>query len=1453
MPSNLPPEIKSGLVSLRRRIRRIQLFRGLLRTASVVLGGLLLIVALDFFLAPLPAWARAGLFFAWLAAVTIASILFIFRPLLTRISLVRLARWLEDRHPEVQERISTALELSDHPEGISPELLDDLSQEAATDIRAFDPREEVQTKRVRKSLWPAAVALVALLVLVAVWPREMGRLLTRAVSPFSGLGNAGAFRFEIEPGNVELLEGDELKIDLTYTGSLRKPLELVIDKDGQILTESLQPSRSEGDTHQYSYTVYSAEAGFKYSARVASSESDRFEVKVYPQPRLLEPVVTLQYPPYTEWPDREMSLGNGIQALAGTEVTVKGRFDTPLEEGELLFDEKPFGEVILESNARGTNLTWSEILKPGLEGPATVRVKHRLGRTLDGARFQLQATEDPAPIVKILTPVQREFQVKPNEQVIITYDVIEGIGLSKAEIELEVEGKPVEPLLELLPERLDLEGGNQWEGEAMIFLGSLVQQYKGAREFRMRLALSDNRPTDLEGPGVGHSEWLEFKLDQNAESLVRQELHEQDSDLRETIEKAVRDIKEAQNEMREAKAELNQEEITERTEKALAKAREKVQEAQTDLSELSERMKQGIQEHRRDEVEEAIAKLEEARKSVETTPLQDTPEGRQSELDNALRESDEAVNDLQQLRLDIQKDHPKMEALAELQELAQRQEELARQAAEKEPDDQWKNEQRQMKEEIRQKVQESPEAKAAAMESQAQRAMDLSKEAEALAESQDELSKLNEQTEPSTGKMTKEQLKEAIAREQREVVNEARQELNEAKRDQQARAEDLPKAIEEARKAAEKTSQAKPGEAAESAHKAAKELDKGAKDSPSQEALQKKQEKLADALDALAEGKNEEAQAALEEAREILNPREVAQALAEEQKKVVEEAGQELSEAKTNKEARAEDLPKAVEQARQAMNEARQNKPGEAAEAAKQASEELAKGAEESPSQKSLQKKQGKLAEAFEALTEGKTAEAQAALEEAQNTLHPDDVAKALAKAQEEIVKGAREELADARKAQEPRAEDLPKAVGQAQAALDEAKKADAQGAAEAAQKASQELSKGAEESASQKSLQNQQESLAEAFEALAEGKTDEAFEALEKMQSERMSDALGEALAREQEAVVEGTKAELGEARKAQEDRANDLPEALAQAEAALEGARESKPQTAAEAAQQASRELTKGAEASPSQQALQEKQQEIAEALQDLAEGRAEEALAALEQMQTDRAGELAQSIEEIAPVEGDPLSQARQEAKSGAQKAAEASSSQQAGKNPQASQQHQQSSKQFDAAQKSLERAAKQLASQAQQTAKQPGNPGSAPAPGDAMAEALQKSAEAASSQDAQNAASKAQAAADALGQAAREARSNMKQGTKPGDAMAQANEPGEPGKGNQPGEETKEGMRQAQGDQGVPPELAKLGISATDWEKIQATMKTDVSGSRRAVIPEDYRGLVKKYFEQVSKKQ
>ena len=93
-------------------------------------------------------------------------------------------------------------------------------------------------------------------------------------------------------------------------------------------------------------------------------------------------------------------------------------------------------------------------------------------------------------------------------------------------------------------------------------------------------------------------------------------------------------------------------------------------------------------------------------------------------------------------------------------------------------------------------------------------------------------------------------------------------------------------------------------------------------------------------------------------------------------------------------------------------------------------------------------------------------------------------------------------------------------------------------------------------------------------------------------------------------------------------------------------------------------------------------------------------------------------------------------------------------------------------------------------------------------------------------------------------------SMQSGQKPGPKGK--GEPGPP-KPPTPGESDKpdDGPRLPTPDPGVPPELAKLGVSLKDWEKLKEMMRSDVAGNEASGIPEDYRNLVKKYFEEVSR--
>jgi hypothetical protein len=229
----------------------------------------------------------------------------------------------------------------------------------------------------------------------------------------------------------------------------------------------------------------------------------------------------------------------------------------------------------------------------------------------------------------------------------------------------------------------------------------------------------------------------------------------------------------------------------------------------------------------------------------------------------------------------------------------------------------------------------------------------------------------------------------------------------------------------------------------------------------------------------------------------------------------------------------------------------------------------------------------------------------------------------------------------------------------------------------------------------------------------------------------------------------------------------------------------------------------------------------------------------------MQAERAGELAGAIAQMPQAEGSgPMNEARDASRQGGEQAKAAAENGQQGKQQEAAGRHQQSASHLQRGADALGRAAEEFARGAEQAKGQQREPHRAPIPPSDLADAFQSAAKAAGEKQGTEAASQASEAADALSRAAQAARQGM-QGQ--GLGQSKPGQPGMPQPGNQAGEHPEEGDRTPEVDPGVPPELAKLGISAADWEKIQATLKSDVGGGAGAGVPEEYRGLVKKYFE------
>ncbi|MCC6227465.1 MAG: hypothetical protein IT195_13815, partial [Microthrixaceae bacterium] len=224
----IPEEIAATLRGLIYRMRRVILLRGLCTVAAVWIVALLGGMAVDAGLVLFSQWTRWLLALCFYGCVGWAVLRFILKPLSTTFSLAGIARVIEMHHPELQERISSAVELitsRDDP-GIrgSDALIAELVREAQADALLVRPRQEISLKALRRPVAVAAGAFVILLALTVAWPRQTVRLALRTSAPFLNLPNVRAADLVVEPGDTVLCAGERLRVNV---GVGAKPVDAI--------------------------------------------------------------------------------------------------------------------------------------------------------------------------------------------------------------------------------------------------------------------------------------------------------------------------------------------------------------------------------------------------------------------------------------------------------------------------------------------------------------------------------------------------------------------------------------------------------------------------------------------------------------------------------------------------------------------------------------------------------------------------------------------------------------------------------------------------------------------------------------------------------------------------------------------------------------------------------------------------------------------------------------------------------------------------------------------------------------------------------------------------------------------------------------------------------------------------------------------------------------------------
>ena len=364
----------------------------------------------------------------WTVGVIAVAYLWWWLPLRKPLELVRVARWLETHHPELDERVSTVLEVSSHGDsGMSAQLIGQLAKEAAASLDDINPKVEVSTRRARHWLWPATALLAESgAALFALWPDPTARHVVRALVPTSNLGNA-AGRITVTPGSIELIEGDSLQITARHSAGPATRLELILH-----LTDGTSTTAADGTRATMARSIRSAgpTGHFEYEVRSGRETSDRFKVTVWPEPRLTDPRVKLEFPAYTGWAPREQALGDGVSC-------------DQRHQGRIAIQTQHAGRIRASGDRRGSRRSdTSSNARPmaapvprdgRLKRPATAWAAwcSNTGSAANSKPrdFPIESLADTPPEVKWLSAMQKETRLRRDDLLEMGYEVTDDVGL----------------------------------------------------------------------------------------------------------------------------------------------------------------------------------------------------------------------------------------------------------------------------------------------------------------------------------------------------------------------------------------------------------------------------------------------------------------------------------------------------------------------------------------------------------------------------------------------------------------------------------------------------------------------------------------------------------------------------------------------------------------------------------------------------------------------------------------------------------------------------------------------------------------------------------------------------------------------------------------------------------------------------------------------------------------
>ena len=431
--SSLSP-LLTHLAALRRRALGLTVLSALALGLAAGLMSVLLWVLLEalFFLSP--PW-RTGLGILALLATGGVLAFALKRHLPVLLSQHRFALFVERRCPPLQQRLISALELSDtDPSLHSPALLAAASERAAALLRAANPAQILDRRPLYAYLRLLGSATAVVLFCGALFGDDLGQAAQRCAHPLTAYERPPRTLITVRPGNLEIIKGDDATLQVHFAGDKPRRARIVrrASAEAPYQIEELVVDRADS----VSYTFPQVQQSFHYAIAVGDDRSPEYEVRVIDPPAVKRLRLHYQYPAYSRLPDRIEEEGGDIQGLPGTRVALEVTANKPLSKAALVLDDT------LSLAAQLDGATARIALQIERTGAYHIDLVDRKGATnRDPIRYAIQVREDQKPVIAVVDP-GRDSDLPESLKVLLKAEASDDFSVEEIALVYRVNNSP---------------------------------------------------------------------------------------------------------------------------------------------------------------------------------------------------------------------------------------------------------------------------------------------------------------------------------------------------------------------------------------------------------------------------------------------------------------------------------------------------------------------------------------------------------------------------------------------------------------------------------------------------------------------------------------------------------------------------------------------------------------------------------------------------------------------------------------------------------------------------------------------------------------------------------------------------------------------------------------------------------------------------------------------------